>query len=187
MSKKTLIVAVADGMSPVTELAAFAGVEMARFERMFDIEIVTPVATGIKRAAKDPTFLDRHQQPCIVAIGKHTADFLGMPGSLNATATVVKGGQIRLGVILDISKPKRARDARALVRDLVAMNTPPVTHEDAQKVIAIVKQTPEIGYYTNKIITEIEAKMDANKEVDRWDLVQLTECWANDVKIGEGL
>lgn len=194
-NKTTVFVSLGDAGQQFEVIRKLCGLSPERFGRMFDFVIIEPLAPGGKRALKrSPTWYDDHQHDCIVIVGKHTGSWLGIDVQANSGRTVVKG-KMRLVVVVDdpihnpksYSHPSTKARVKALLDDVVLMNTLPVTTEDARKILAVVQADPDIlSYWTKKCITEIEAKLEAGT-VDRWDLSQLMETWANDVKIGEGL
>lgn len=126
----------------------------------------------------------------VILVGPESIEALGLEvPEPNRPFTINFAGGVHLGIYLrrpsskKLTKPKDKLAIKRLMSQVVSLCDIPVTEKDARVVVRVVRDLGEdnISFWTNKILKEIEDKLLAGKEVDKYDLGQLMQCYANDV------
>lgn len=131
----------------------------------------------------------------IVCVGPETIQAVGQEGQKqNSNFTFELGGGVHLGFYVARPRPghfeRRATKRgdrpilKRLLSDIVRICPVPVTRESAEVCVQIVREIGDdnISFWSRKVLTEIEKKLRLNEPVDKHDLAQLMQCYANDVQ-----
>lgn len=193
LSKKILWIT---DSSPVEPLASICKISEDRFNLVFDHTSLA--AEGEKwdsavARARAMVLLRDTPHVMLVLVGQQVAHAFncGPEDKFIAFPLVYQQGEervVRAGLKVPPRNHKFYRNPQNLLLamtalgDLVTMSGLQVTDKDVKQCLATVEALGEdTTFWTKKIYNEIKAKFEGGGLIEKWDLVQLFQSYANDV------
>lgn len=193
MKKRITVLDTKSGIDTKTDFGTVCGISAVRLSAIMDYR---EFSYGARYSAIEArTWLQNLgsiASEVIIFIGKETVEAAGLEGQDVSTPFVANiNGGTHMGIIIE-RPTSRVRSSRLndrirckkVLADVISLCEIPVTNDMARISCDVVWGLGDdnISFWTRKILKEIEAKLERGDQVDKFDLGQLMQSYAQDVQ-----
>lgn len=182
------------------KLARLCKVSLEKFNSLFDYGVLFQLETPWNAQAAHERacqLLRETPHPFIVIVGQKVAEaftvkdmefFVPFPLSFDE-GDMETGKQVRAAIKIVPAndawyrKPANTRRAMLVLSDLTQICGNPMTETDILRSFGVVEALgDDLNYWTKKVLKELKEMFAAGKVIDRIDMSQLMQSYANDVQ-----